>query len=100
MPGRASAGVKVAYPWLQAPGTPLSPGAGLSGDYYFTGDDATSTDPLLAPFPLLQGWSARASAGLTVTFANGAGISLGGELGGIGGTAMIWTHHRRAGVPF
>jgi hypothetical protein len=99
MTGRASGGAKIAYPWVYAPGTTLVPYVGIFGDYYFTRDDAI-VDASLASVPLLQGWSARGSAGLGATFANGAAISLGGELGGIGSTTMLWTYHARARVPF
>jgi len=99
MTGRASGGAKIAYPWVYAPGTTLVPYVGIFGDYYFTRDDAV-VDASLASVPLLQGWSARGSAGLSATFANGAAISLGGELGGIGSATMLWTYHARARVPF
>jgi hypothetical protein len=54
----------------------------------------------LASTPLLDGWSARATAGLAARFANGAAISVGGELGGIGSGTSIWTYRARAAVPF
>jgi hypothetical protein len=98
--GRASAGGRIAYPWTYAPGTTLSPYVGLFCDYYFSGDDATVADAELGSFPLLQGWSARGSAGLGATFASGAALALGAELGGIGSTTMLWTYHVRGRVPF
>jgi hypothetical protein len=98
--GRASVGGRIAYPWLSAPGTTLSPYVGAYCDYYFSGDDATTTEVDAGSFPLLQGWSVRGSAGLAATFANGAAISAGAELGGIGSTTMLWSYHMRGRVPF
>jgi hypothetical protein len=103
MTGRASAGIKLIYPWLFSATVTLAPYAGLYGDYYFTQDQAvalpTSGLPL-ASVPLLDGWSARATAGLAARFGNGVQLSAGGELGGIGGVARIWTFRGRASVPF
>jgi hypothetical protein len=101
--GRASGGVKLAYPLAWTDTIALAPYAGLYGDYYFTRDDAAATvtaDSTLASTPLLDGWSARAIAGLAARFANGAAISVGGELGGIGSGTSIWTYRARAAVPF
>jgi hypothetical protein len=53
----------------------------------------------LASTPLLDGWSARATAGIAARFASGATIAVGGELGGIGSDTRIWTYRARAAVP-
>ena len=91
--GRASAGLKVGYPWLASATVALAPYAGLYADYYFTGDDAAAVAlagaPLLASVPLLEGWSARATGGMAARFGNGAQVAIGAELGGIGSNTSI-----------
>jgi hypothetical protein len=102
--GRASGGVKLAYPLAWTDSIALAPYVGLYGDYYFTHDDAAAIAAVgavpLASTPLLDGWSARATAGLAARFAGGASIAVGGELGGIGSDTRIWTYRARAAVPF
>ncbi|WMT72491.1 Ig-like domain repeat protein [Bradyrhizobium sp. Ash2021] len=102
--GRASGGVKLAYPFAWTDTIALAPYVGLYGDYYFTHDDAATIAavgaPPLASTPLLDGWSARATAGLAARFASGATLAVGGELGGIGSDTRIWTYRARAAVPF
>jgi hypothetical protein len=96
--GRASAGGKVTYPFAWSSAVDLAPYVGLYGDYYFSMDDAATAG--LTTVPLLQGWSARATAGLAMTFAQSALVSLGGEYGGIGSDTHIWTWRVRGSVPF
>lgn len=102
--GRASAGLKVSYPWIANATLALAPYAGLYADYYFTGDDAAASALAGAvPFasvPLLDGWSARATGGLAVRLANQASVAVGAELGGIGSKVQIWTFRGRASIPF
>jgi len=101
--GRASAGAKLSYPLRWIEGATLKPYAGLYGDYYFSHDNAAAIVAAGAVLPVtayLDGWSARATAGLSATFASGAAIALGGEYGGIGNATHIWTYHVRAAVPF
>nr|WP_249160200.1 Ig-like domain repeat protein [Bradyrhizobium manausense] len=100
--GRASAGTKVAYPWMCSPGVTLTPYVGFYGDYYFNSDDATlPLTPLLLPTQFLQGWSARVTSGLGVTMAHGARVSVGGEVGGLGSDQFtMWSVRGRASVPF
>lgn len=103
--GRASSGVKVAYPFAWTDTVMLAPFAGVYADYYFTKDDAAAIvaaagAPSLASTPLLDGWSARVEGGLAAKFANGAAVLAGAELGGIGGNVQIWTFRARANVPF
>jgi uncharacterized repeat protein (TIGR01451 family) len=102
--GRASGGVKLSYPLAWTDSIALAPYVGLYGDYYFTRDDAAAIVAAgalpLASIPLLDGWSARATAGFAARFASGAAISVGGELGGIGSDTRIWTYRARAVVPF
>jgi hypothetical protein len=96
--GRASAGVKVSYPFTSSSMTSLAPYAGLYGDYYFSMDNAAPVG--ITTVPLLQGWSGRATAGVVITVAPGALLSAGGEYGGIGGNTHIWTWQLRGSVPF
>lgn len=79
--GRVSAGVKVSYPWLYSATLALTPTAGLYSDYYFTGDSAaavalTEAQPI-ASAHYFQGWSVRATSGLTARFGNGAVVATG-----------------------
>jgi hypothetical protein len=103
--GRASGGVKAAYPvpWLDS-GIVLTPFAGLYGDYYFNKEDSGAILAAgglpLASTPLLQGWSARATGGLAARFPGGAGVAIGGEFGGLGSNTQIWTLSAKAQVPF
>jgi uncharacterized repeat protein (TIGR01451 family)/outer membrane autotransporter protein len=100
--GRASGGVKLIYPFAWSEGLALAPYVGLYGDYYFTEDDAAAigaTDTL-ASTPLLNGWSARITGGVTAKLAGGSTIGLGAELGGIGSDVEIWTFRANGSVPF
>ena len=96
--GRASAGGKVTYPFAWSSTVNLAPYVGLYGDYYFSMDDAATAG--LTTVPLLQGWSARATAGLAMTFSNSAILGFGGEYSGIGNDTRIWTWRVRGSVPF
>ena len=100
--GRASAGVKVAYPIAWSSTVALAPYLGLYGDYYFNSDNATAAlaQSGLPGAVVLDGFSARAISGVTAKFANGGQIALGTEYGGIGGNASIWIYRARASVPF
>ncbi|HEX3440836.1 MAG TPA: autotransporter outer membrane beta-barrel domain-containing protein, partial [Pseudolabrys sp.] len=100
--GRASGGVKLIYPFAWSEGLALAPYVGLYGDYYFTEDDAAAigaTDTL-ASTPLLDGWSARMTGGVTAKLDGGSTIGLGAELGGIGSDVEIWTFRAQGTVPF
>lgn len=96
--GRASGGAKVSYPFTWSSTVTVAPYLGLYGDYYFSEDDAANVG--LTTVPLLQGWSARATGGVTMTFGPGAVLSAGGEYGGIGGDFQIWTWRVRGSVAF
>jgi hypothetical protein len=100
--GRASAGVKVAYPIPWSSTVALAPYLGLYGDYYFNSDNATAAlaQSGLPGAVVLEGFSARAVGGVTAKFANGGQIALGTEYSGIGGNASIWIYRARASVPF
>ncbi|TWB07103.1 Ig-like domain-containing protein [Bradyrhizobium stylosanthis] len=101
--GRASGGVKLAYPvaWLSR--ATVTPYVGLYGDYYFNGDTAAASALAAAATPpafLLDGWSARATGGFAARYDNGAQIAVGVERGGIGGDVGLWTYRARASIPF
>jgi hypothetical protein len=96
--GRASGGLKVSYPTALSGTAELAPYVGFYGDYYFSMDDATVVG--LTTVPLLEGWSGRATAGVDLTFAGGAMVSVGSEYGGIGADYQIWTWRVRGSVPF
>jgi outer membrane autotransporter protein len=97
--GRASTGTKLCYPleWISA--VALTPYTGVYGDYYFTSSNAAVAG-IPTPALLLQGWSARVTAGLDMKLRNGGVISVGGELGGIGSSTTLWTYMARGSVPF
>ncbi len=98
--GRASAGVKVAYPWMWSAGT-ISPYAGIYGDYYFNSDNAVPLSaPSLLPSEYVQGGSARVVSGLALNFTGGPRVMFGGEYGGIGNDFKVWSLRGRAAVPF
>ncbi|WP_295854411.1 IPT/TIG domain-containing protein [Tardiphaga sp.] len=102
--GRASGGLKTAYPmpWLDSD-VILTPFAGLYGDYYFNKADSgtiLAAEQPLASTPLLQGWSARATGGISARFPGGAGVGVGAELGGMGSNTRIWTFSAKARLPF
>ena len=96
--GRASGGVKAIYPFAWSSTVSLAPYVGVYGDYYFSHDDATTVG--VTTVPLLQGWSARVTGGVAMTFAPGATLSAGGEYGGIGGDFQLWTWQARGSVAF
>lgn len=100
--GRASAGVKVAYPWAWSAAATVSPYVGLYGDFYFNTDDASAlVAPGLQPTQFLHGWSARVTTGLGMAMTGGAQLSVASEVGGLGSGQFInWTLRGRAMVPF
>ena len=100
--GRASGGVKVAYPLAMAPGVRIAPYAGVYSDYYFNHDDA-ARQLAASPIPviyLLEGWSARAVGGVTAQLANGGQFTVGAERAGIGNDFALWSYRARASMPF
>jgi hypothetical protein len=95
--GRASTGVKVAYPMYWDAVVTLAPYAGLYADYYFSSDNAA----LLLPTQFVQGWAARTTAGISYTAVGGARLLIGGEVGGLGSQNFtVWSVRGRASVPF
>ena len=101
--GRASGGLKLAYPMMWS-SVAIAPYVGLYGDYYFNSDTAAVPAASLATVSaaILDGWSARAAGGANLKFTNGAQISIGAERGGLGSSsgAALWTYRARASVPF
>ena len=96
--GRASGGVKVAYPFYVNSMMRLAPYGGVYADYYFTNEN---NQPLLLPTEFIQGWSARLTSGLAAKFTGGTAMSLGGEVGGLGsGKFTNFTVNARGSVPF
>jgi hypothetical protein len=96
--GRASVGSKVSYTVAWSDTIKIVPYIGAYSDYYFSRDDAVQS---LIPFANLQGWSARFTSGLLVAPKDGARVSLGGELGGIGsGNFNMWSVRGRLALPF
>jgi len=103
--GRASAGVKLAYPWLWSVTTKVSPYVGAYADYYFNRDNDVPLAPLgtaarvLLPTEFLQGWAGRVTSGVAVEFAGGPRVSLDGEVGGLGND-FVWSVRGRVALPF
>lgn len=101
--GRASAGLKLAYPMMWS-SIALAPYVGMYGDYYFNGDTASvpAASPATVSAVMLDGWSARAAGGVNAKLSNGAQISVGAERGGLGSSSgvALWTYRARASVSF
>jgi hypothetical protein len=83
---RPAAPAPAAWSWSSVA---LSPYARLYADYFFSQDDAQTVG--LTTVPLLQGFAARVTGGVTAKFANGAALGAGGEFGGIGLSTHFWT---------
>jgi len=66
--------------------------------YYFSEDNAQTVG--LTTVPLLQGFTARVTAGLTAMLPGGAALGAGGQYGGIGPSTHIWTWTARGSIPF
>jgi hypothetical protein len=101
--GRASGGLKLAYPVMWS-SVAVAPYVGVYGDYYFNSDSAAVPAASLATVSaaILGGWSARVASGANLKFANGVQISVGAERGGLGSSsgAALWTYRARASMPF
>ena len=99
--GRASGGLKLAYPFAWTDTVKLAPYAGIYGDYYFNTDNITLTGAGTLPVtPVFGGWSARADLGISAQFASGGQFTVGGERSGLGGNFSLWTYKARASIPF
>jgi hypothetical protein len=95
--GRTSLGSKLIRQ-IEYGAVTLAPYAGFYGDYRFSSDNATpGGTPIVG---IGDGWSGRATAGISLTRKSGAAIALGGELGGLGAAYKVWTGNIRASMPF
>jgi hypothetical protein len=95
--GRIATGAKASYP-LEISGVRYSPYAGLYGDWRFATNNALPVN--VADTGLKDGWSARVISGVAMTARNGASLSLGGELGGLGAGYEVWSANARVNWPF
>jgi hypothetical protein len=99
--GRASTGIKVAYPFAWTSTVMLSPYAGIYGDYYFNTDNIVVPGAGALPVtPVFAGLSARTDVGMSAQFATGGQFTVGGERSGLGGNFSLWTYRARASIPF
>jgi hypothetical protein len=99
--GRASAGLKVAYPFAWTSTVKLAPYAGIYGDYYFNADNISLAGAgALLTTPVFAGMSARTEAGFSAQFAGGGQFTAGAERSGLGGSFSLWTYRARASIPF
>ena len=100
--GRASGGAKVVYPFAWSD-IVFAPYAGLYADYYFNTDSAGPLAVVPGAIPTglaFDGWSARATGGLTASFNGGAQLTVGAERSGIGGNVGVWVYRARGSIPF
>jgi hypothetical protein len=99
--GRASGGVKVAYPFNWSDTVTLAPYAGIYADYYFNTDNIAITGGgAVSTPPVLDGRSARTELGVAARFINNGQLTLGGERSGLGSNVSLWTYRARASIPF
>jgi hypothetical protein len=99
--GRASSGLKVAYPIAWTDSINLAPHAGIYADYYFNTDNISVAGAGALPVtPVFAGMSARTELGISALFASGGQLTLGGERSGIGGSFSLWTYRAQASIPF
>jgi hypothetical protein len=99
--GRASGGVKVAYPLEWSAGTTVAPYIGLYADYYFNSDEAALPIAPLLPTEYVSGWSARVGGGVAVTVTHGPKFSLDGVFGGLASNQFTnWTVRGHVSLPF
>jgi hypothetical protein len=96
--GRVSVGGRALTPSQMLGRYKLSPFVGFYGDWYFSSDDALPGGEPLTGFD--DGWSGRATTGVSVTDPDGATLALSGEYGGIGADYDIWTAYARGTIPF
>ena len=95
--GRTSLGSKLIRQFDYG-ATTLAPYVGFYGDWRFSSDNAVAGgNPVVG---IGDGWSGRATAGVSWTARSGASLALGGEYGGLGAAYKIWTGNVRASMPF
>jgi hypothetical protein len=97
--GRASFGSKFSLPYSVYGGLFVSPYTGIYGDYRFGSDSSmTETASVLG---LSNGWSARTTAGVSLSWnPDTHAITVGGELGGLGSDTTSWTWGARGSLKF
>ena len=99
--GRASTGVKLAYPFAWTSTVSLAPYVGIYGDYYFNTDNIVIPGAGALPvIPVFEGLSARTDVGIAAQFASGGQFTVGGERSGLGGNFSLWTYRARASIRF
>ncbi len=95
--GRVSVGAK-ATTWMPVSAGMLAPYVGLYGEYDFGSDNGMPSGVL--GLGLNDGWSMRATAGVSLSTHNGFVLSLGGDVGGIGGDYLTQSVRAGAAVAF
>ena len=96
--GRTALGARIARPFAVLDGWKLSPSMGFYGDWRFSSDNALPTGTVVANIG--DGWSGRATAGLTATAPGGTMLLFNGEYGGLGANYKIWSGNARVVWPF
>lgn len=92
---RFAAGLKAGYPIALENGSTLTPFAGLYGNYQASDDDAGTADFIL------DGFSLRMLAGMSLAMPNGAKLTVDGDVAGLGsGDAIIWSGRAKLSIPF
>lgn len=97
--GRVATGAKIAaVPYAFVGNINVSPYIGFYGDWRFSTDNALPVAVTLVG--INNGWSGRATGGLTFSSSGGAALSLGGEYGGFGAPYKVWAGTARGTLPF
>lgn len=92
-----SSGGKLIYPWWLSD-IDVAPYAGFYADYRFSSDNAL---PVAASVVGIQnGWSGRATGGVSATSRGGLTFGVGGDFGGIGAGYQLWSLNGRVVYPF
>jgi hypothetical protein len=95
--GRVATGGKLIYPWPTSVGVTVAPYAGFYADRRFSTDNAVPAgQPVVG---IGDGWSGRATGGVSMAKAGGGTLALGGEYGGLGANYKIWTANARVFWP-
>jgi hypothetical protein len=94
--GRVSIGGRTIAPWSSG-SLSIAPYVGFYGDWRFGSDNISSG---IAIIGIENGWSGRATAGLSIAQKGGGTLTLGGEYGGLGADYKMWTGQARLHWPF
>ncbi len=76
----------------------LTPYVGFYGDWYFSADNLAAGDSEIVG--VSDGWSGRATTGISIICNNRVSFAVSGQLGGLGADYKIWTGSLRATLPF